>query len=236
VAEDKRTRVRRSGHEFFVDLTVAVHCDVSFAAAHKIAHESEKAVREKFPQADVVVHVDPAGESHENTAGRIRETAARHELFAHAIAVSSAGGQGAIEMHLEVDPALSVADAHRKVSAFEKDLHETLPSFPLITTHIEPVGTPNVHQRRPDPGDEARIRNLVGRLAEENREHVQFHDLTTRREEGKLAVIFHCACDGTISVAEAHDLTEKFEARLREGMPELGRVVIHIEPRENSHH
>ena len=34
-------------------------------------------------------------------------------------------------------------------------------------------------------------------------------------------------------IAEAHSLTEHIESRLRRRVPDLGRVVIHVEPEED---
>ena len=43
-------------------------------------------------------------------------------------------------------------------------------------------------------------------------------------------MMFHCACDGSVSITEAHHLTVKLENLLRKEMPQIGRVVIHVEP------
>jgi divalent metal cation (Fe/Co/Zn/Cd) transporter len=47
-----------------------------------------------------------------------------------------------------------------------------------------------------------------------------------------LAVSFHCSFDPRVQLAEAHTLTERVEQALRKKVPHLGRVVIHVEPRE----
>ena len=42
----------------------------------------------------------------------------------------------------------------------------------------------------------------------------------------------HCHLPGEISLAEAHRISSRLEARLRKEVPGLERVVIHAEPRE----
>jgi divalent metal cation (Fe/Co/Zn/Cd) transporter len=52
--------------------------------------------------------------------------------------------------------------------------------------------------------------------------------------EGDLVVTFHCLFSPDIAIREAHALTEQFERALRVREPELGRVVIHVEPDSDS--
>jgi divalent metal cation (Fe/Co/Zn/Cd) transporter len=47
---------------------------------------------------------------------------------------------------------------------------------------------------------------------------------------GELQVSFHCRLDAGTALTEAHDLTVKLEEFLRARIPNLGRVVIHVEP------
>jgi cation diffusion facilitator family transporter len=230
VDEVRRVRLRRSGPTFFADVTLSVRRDLPLTSAHQIADRAEEAIRATLPEADIVVHVDPAGETHENTVGRIREIAAKHGLSAHAIAVSSVADSGSVEMHLEVDKHLRVAEAHDKVTAFEKELHDTLPTYPMITTHIEPCREDVVSDSAAGANEEKRVTDILKRLARESHLTFQPHELQVRREEGKLVVLFHCACDGETNIAEAHALTVSIENRLRKEMPQIGRVVIHIEP------
>jgi divalent metal cation (Fe/Co/Zn/Cd) transporter len=56
--------------------------------------------------------------------------------------------------------------------------------------------------------------------------------LKVQRVDGELSVSFHCALDAGMSIAEAHAFTERLEKDLRSRVPNTGRVVIHVEPRE----
>lgn len=56
-------RARHVGHEVLVDLKIAVDPALSVAAGHDIAHRARQAVLDQVERvADVMVHVDPAGE------------------------------------------------------------------------------------------------------------------------------------------------------------------------------
>jgi cation diffusion facilitator family transporter len=63
VLEVSQVRVRRSGPNVFADVTLEVARGLSLEAAHEIAHRSELAVRAAVPDADVVMHANPADEA-----------------------------------------------------------------------------------------------------------------------------------------------------------------------------
>ena len=47
---------------------------------------------------------------------------------------------------------------------------------------------------------------------------------------GELFLSLHCILAPQTAIKEAHDLTVRLEKCLRAEIPELGRVVIHVEP------
>ena len=56
------------------------------------------------------------------------------------------------------------------------------------------------------------------------------HELQVKRVAGALNVSFHCTVAAETSIVQAHELTERMEKALRARVPNLGRIVIHIEP------
>jgi divalent metal cation (Fe/Co/Zn/Cd) transporter len=60
VVDCDHVRVRSSGADLFVEMTVRVGGDQSLAAAHAIADRAEQAVQSILPRADVIVHTEPA--------------------------------------------------------------------------------------------------------------------------------------------------------------------------------
>jgi len=60
---------------------------------------------------------------------------------------------------------------------------------------------------------------------------IDFHDLKTRRHGNQVFAELHLSVDGSLSVKEAHDLTDHLEEELREEQPNVN-LTIHIEPPE----
>jgi len=81
--------------------------------------EAETAIRRQLPNADVVVHTEPVVSGQEGLLATVRVLAARHGLGAHGIRVYAQERRFSLELHLEVDEALRVREAHEKVTQFE---------------------------------------------------------------------------------------------------------------------
>ncbi|HEY4546224.1 MAG TPA: cation diffusion facilitator family transporter [Pedomonas sp.] len=62
-------RTRSSGSDDFIQFHIWVRPDMSVSEGHRIADEVEARVRRAFPDADILIHVDPAGHVEENERG-----------------------------------------------------------------------------------------------------------------------------------------------------------------------
>jgi cation diffusion facilitator family transporter len=237
VAEVRRVRVRRAGPEAFADLTLAIAGGTSLERAHDIADEAEAAVRALLPGADVMVHLEPAagpGSGRgDSLAATVRRIAAAQGLGVHSIHVHDAQGVADLEVHLEVEASLSVAVAHQQATGFESAVRAAIGDVGRVVTHIEPrarVGEPGSSPAL----DEAGVLEVLREVAEEVGHFACApHDVTVRRSGSGVDVSFHCSLDADTAITDAHALTEEIERMLRDRLPEVGRVVIHVEPVDN---
>lgn len=229
VLEIKRVRVRRSGPEAFADLTVAVGRDTPLERAHDIATAVEASVGRMLPGTDVVVHVDPVRSRDEGTLDTIRLLAAKLGLSAHSIRLYDVMGGLSVEMHLDVNEALSVTEAHEQAARFESALRQALPEIQRVVTHMEPAGDATATYRA-TPADEQQALAALHEVAAELGFHCQPHEVAVRRLGNDLSLSFHCTVDGNATITDAHTLTEQAERILRSRVPHLSRVVIHVEP------
>jgi cation diffusion facilitator family transporter len=239
----EQVRVRRSGAEAFADVRLGVARDTGLEQAHTIAASAEESVHRLLPGADVTVHVDPVRTGEEAAMTTVRMLAAQHGMGAHSIYLyglagqSSPGAQLGVELHLEVSDALRVDEAHQQASAFEKALRRALPGLGQIVTHIEPVSsTDTLAARKASAADRARVAQALREWEPGNGQTCHPHQLVVQRLEGRLVVSLHCEMDGSTNLADAHSLSEQVEQALRNRLPDLDRVVVHIEPsdRESS--
>ena len=233
VREVKRVRVRRSGPEAFADVTLTVSRDLPFEQAHDIATTAEASVRKILPGADVVVHVDPVRAEDEGVVTTARLLAAQHGLGVHDIRAYDVAGRRSLEVHLEVSDSLRVAEAHEQATAFEKVLRQALPGIGQVVTHIEPAGN-EATMPRATPAEEAQVLRVLQTLPTQAGIHCHPHEVAVHRVAGELSVSFHCAMNASAAITDAHTLTERVEQLLYARVPNLGRVVIHVEPSNTS--
>lgn len=225
VASVERVRVRKSGPEAFVDVTITAAPEATFEQAHDLTRLVEAAVRAEVPGADVVVHVEPTTADNEDPVTRIHLLAARRGVRVHSVVVDA----DVASLHLEIAPDQALTAAHELATALERDVREDLPALARVVTHIEPrqERTPTM----PAPADTAtRVTRAVERICERTRGCGAPHDLDVREADGLLDVSFHCVAAPDADVARAHQITHDIETALRVVVPSLRRVTIHIEP------
>jgi divalent metal cation (Fe/Co/Zn/Cd) transporter len=230
VEEVRQVRVRRSGAQYFVDLTLAIDRSMSSERAHQITDQAEKAVQGILPGASVLVHVDPVQTDDEQLAETLRTLGERFGLGVHHIHISEVDGQQILTLHLDVGDELQLEEAHTRASALEKAISETIPGIDQILTHLEPI------QRQISSSDEAviyrdeKIERLVLELPQVMGVHCDIHEITLLKEKDRLNLSFHCSLRGETPINNAHELSERMEAVLREKIPNLENVLIHMEP------
>jgi len=231
-----RTRVRDVGNRLFVDLIVDVPRHLSFEESHQLTEKAQETVHAIAPDADVVVHTNPIAES-EGVLECIQATAARERLAAHNVTTHWTERGLWIDLDLEVDPTLSIERAHELATNLENTLWAELVrskvSTPLagINAHIEP--------RAEEPAVGAPLKTIeatsyIARVHAIEREFPRTggcHDIELHRIKGKIYLSCHLFINEGVSIAEVHEIAEEMENRLRREFPELGRVVIHTEPR-----
>jgi divalent metal cation (Fe/Co/Zn/Cd) transporter len=139
-------------------------------------------------------------------------------------------GRQILTLHLDIGDELQLEEAHTRASALEKAISETIPGIDQILTHLEPI------QRQISSSDEAviyhdeKIERLVLDLPQLMGVQCDIHEIILLKEKDGLNLSFHCSLRGETPINNAHELSERMEAVLREKIPNLENVLIHMEP------
>jgi cation diffusion facilitator family transporter len=234
VLDVDRVRVRRAGNRHFVDATVSVARTATLEQVHALSDAIEKRIGEIVP-ADVMVHAEPRAPQGEDLFEAIRAVAQKSGLAIHDLSVVRQGGQLFIELHLEVDENLSLADAHRQATELEEQIRKLRDGQVDVNIHIEPLGR---HIATPDAGAgemkqlSRAIEEFLNKLPSEFDELLNCHDVRARQVEHHILVSCHCTMKGDLPITHIHDVTAVLEDRLKEKFPQIYRVTIHPEPFE----
>ena len=224
-----RVRNRSSGEDIFVDLDVQVRPEITADHAHQIALTINDELKQQFPQVkEVRVSFAPQQINGQADYALIARAAADGlGLGVHEIIPIFMDEGVTLEMHVEVDPGLSLAAAHRQVSRLEENLMKNS-RITHVITHIEPQGrhgSPFTHSQRA-----LQMRDEALTLAQQIHPEGTWHDATIRLMLGGYALTMTCDLPGTVSVEDAHQIAEQVETRIRVDLPHIQRVTIHTEP------
>lgn len=232
-----RVRVRTSGPQAFVDMTVGVDPQVRVSEGHRLAHEAELAVSTLLPGADVTVHVEPMlpPAASGNPFEAVQSAASTYGLAIHDVHVFRTDSETRIELHVEMDGEMPFAQAHRQVRDFEETVRRQCRVSDVLT-HLEPREAQAACRGLTASAPQAQsaweqIRQAVSREPLLSEAH-GFSAYATA-EQG-LCVSFHCRVARDLNVEQVHSLSARLERQLRELMPSLGRICIHVEPNENT--
>lgn len=233
IAEVRRARVRTSGPQNFVDLTVGVAPGLRVADGHRLAHEAEVAVAAVLPGADVTVHVEPARvKAADNPFAVVQRLASEHGLSVHNVHIFHADAGARIELHVELPGGMPFVQAHAQVGAYEADLHKALPGVEVLS-HLEPEN-PAAEQEAGAavsvPFADMAWAQICAAAAQEPLVSNPHRFSTYTLPEQGVCLSFHCAVNGGLSVEEAHTVCNRLEQRIRAAVPMVGRIVIHLEP------
>lgn len=232
VLECRQLRLRPSGNQTFVDVTIGVRRGLSLETSHEISRAAEARVQAELPNADVVVHVEPVCDAGETLSERIRAIAVNQGQTVHNILVSEEQGRLFVELHIEVDGDMDLRQAHADADRLEAALHTELPNLAAVTTHIEPRRERGAALRDVTHSSEELIRR-VREIVAAAPGVTACHDVALRRAGGELFLSMHCTFESGLPVRAVHDISSELENRLRAAIPGLARVTTHPEPSDS---
>ena len=137
--------------------------------------------------------------------------------------VRSRGHRSAVyvDLHIQVEPAMSTGQAHAIAHELQHRLHGRFPNIQDVTIHMEPTSSPE------EQGQEqiaVRLRQLADGLG------MGVHDMWAYEMNGRYHTEIHLEVDGSLSLHQAHERVSLLEERARSEIPRLVELTTHIEP------
>jgi len=218
-----------------VNATVSVPRTASLEQVHAWSDAIEQRVGEIVP-SDVVVHAEPRAPKGEPFFDSIRAVAQKKGLAIHDLSAQQNDGRLFVELHLEVDPHLSLKDAHRQATELEEQIRELRQEQTEVNIHIEPLGTAisSIDAGAADLRELARaVEEFLNGLPAEFHELVNSHNVIARQVEHHILASCHCVMRSDLPITQVHDVTAALEDRVKEKFPQIYRVTIHPEPQED---
>lgn len=225
----EQARVRRSGPNYFADLTLAMPSRTTFEHTGELVRAATEAVHHVLPQADVVIHTVPRQERAVNIFDRVRAVAARNNVPVHDLSVQSHQGKLHVELHVELDENLPLIAAHNFVSGLEAEIMRETPEIDSILTHIESEPA-TIEQPEEIVESDRRIEMALRRAAARDQQIVDVHQIKVGRTSEHISLSCHCTLPDELSMHLVHEVITSLEDRFKLECPEVHRVTIHPEP------
>ena len=222
--ELRRLRVRESGGAHFADVVIGVAPGAVVGQGHADADRVEEALRERLPDLDVVVHVEP-GRAQGGTRERVLAAAlgVSQVREIHNLAVLEVDGRVEVSLHLKLPGDLALERAHEIAEEVERAILAAVPEVEEVRTHLEPI-------REAAAAHEVAIdADAVERVVREETGAAPRELRFVRTDEGIVAFLT-LALAGDDSLADAHARASVVEERIRSAVPGIADVVVHTEP------
>jgi cation diffusion facilitator family transporter len=225
----EQARVRRSGPNYFADLTLALPRSYTFEHTGELVRSATEAVHRAIPTADVVIHTVPRQARAESIFDRVRAVAARNNVAVHDLSVQSHHGKLHAELHVELDENLPLIEAHNFVSGLEAEILRETPEIDSVLTHIESEPA-TIEQPEEMVEENRRIEQALRDAAGQYEEIVDVHQILVGRSGEHITLSCHCTLPDDLSMHRVHEVITALEDRFKLDCPEVHRVTIHPEP------
>ena len=231
-----RLRTRRSGSNYFADVTLGMPRNLTFQRSEQLTLAATEAVQRHLPGADVVVHTVPTASIAESVHDRVRAVAARSNLAIHEISVQQLDDGLHVEQHLEVDETMPLRQAHELVTNLEAEMRREVPTISSILTHIE--SEPATIERPASLERDRELEVRLRRVASGFPEILDIHDVFVTRRSARTAnhaadhiqVSCHCTLPDDLPMARVHAVITALEGAFKLDASEVDRLLVHPEP------
>jgi cation diffusion facilitator family transporter len=228
-----RIRSRGALDHVAIDLHVRVAPHLSVQDANAIADEVRRRLLALPGVTDVTVHAEAEREMDSATDLYTAAKLAAQELgvVLHESWVQQEGDLISMHLHVGVDPALVLSDAHSLVDKLEQTLLSRQPALDSVHTHIELANHEFLPSARVSKGLQDRIAQHVEAAAADIPTLSHPHNIQTRQVEGRLFIALEAWVDGNLSVSNAHELSTQLQDAIRAAIPNVGEALVHLEPK-----
>ncbi|UCD98769.1 MAG: cation-efflux pump [Chloroflexota bacterium] len=233
-----RVRSRGAAGSAAIDLHIRISADKTVREANAVADEVRRRLLALEGVSDVTIHIEAEGELESGTGdlfATVKHAASELGLTVHEIWAHRYNDDLALEMHIGVDPQLSLGEAHELVDRLEQYIPERLPDVRWVHTHIE-LATNEVQQLSGESLPvSSEIRAIVERAVVDIPHIFNPHNIRLRRDPGDddgLYMSLECTVEPDLPMTQAHQLASQLETELSRQLENVTDVSVHLEPHD----
>jgi cation diffusion facilitator family transporter len=231
-----KVRSRGASGSAAIDLHVRVSPDKTIQEANAIADEVRRRLLALGGVSDVTVHVEAQREPDSGAAdlfATAKHAAAELGLTVHEVWAHQQGSGLYLEMHVGVEPHLTLGEAHALVDHLEQEIKKRLPDVREVHTHIELATVQVLSGGEADLDLEREARREVALAVDGIPSLSNPHNVRLLRNPADADQVYlslECTIAPEVPVTQAHQLATQLEQELSRRLPEVANVSVHLEP------
>ena len=231
-----RVRSRGAAGSAAVDMHIRVSPEKTVRAANAIADEVRRRLLALEGVSDVTIHIEAQRQSESEAAdlfASLKYAAAELGLTVHEVWAHRYNDDLYLEMHIGVDPNLTLGEAHELVDQFEQDVQLRSPEVKGVHTHIELATTQVQHSSEEPIAVSDELRMDVERVVAQIPQLSNAHNIHLRRnpaDGNSVYLSLECSVEPDLPVTRAHQLASKLEQELNRQLANVTDVSVHLEP------
>jgi len=228
-----KLRLRSDGRMTFAEMSLNVDRALTFGRADDLAARLQKALQDRLPAVDATFTLIPASAESEKTADAIRYIVSSFGLTLHHLIISETNEGPFASMHIELPGEITLDEAHSRAGEISARLHKEIPTLKKAVIHTEPSGTDDSCSHKGISNLDF-LRDRVKTIVESFPGVADCHNIVLTPLTQGLALSADMRMDGTVTLEQTHQMSEKVEKKLREEITELTSITIHLEPLKSS--
>lgn len=228
VMECKELKARKVGDKVFVEATVVIPDYIGLKEAHSISSRIESGIIKSCGDCAVTIHIEPATTTPMKKQIESLSTNVEGVKKVHNISSIYVNGKLYVTLHAQVEPSLSLEEAHSKAEIIEKNVKHHIRNTENVTVHIEPY-SPTPKTFRGQSIDDEEMRKIIRQITEGYAAIVKVNRIMTYESEDKRYINIDCLFARTASVDLVHDIVSDIEKEIRKKFEDT-IVTIHSEP------
>ena len=231
-----RVRSRGAFGDAAIDLHIRVSPDNTVQEANAIADEVRRRLLALEGVNDVMLHVEAQRQPEPDAAdlfATAKHAASELGLTVHEVWAHRDNADLYLEMHVGVDPNLTLGQAHERVDHLEREVRTRLPVLRGVHTHIELATTQVLVDGQESPELQAQVRREVERAVAQIPSLSRPHNIRVRHnpaDGNKIYLSLECTVAPDIPVTQAHFLASQLEQELGRRLVDVADVSVHLEP------
>jgi cation diffusion facilitator family transporter len=230
VAKVAWVRARPAGVAIFVDLAINVSRTMPLDQVEEVRKKIITAITQSVENVQVLVIAEPLALDNETITQTIQVIAAAKGRVVHSIEVARINDRPHISFHLEVDAALTIAQAHALTQKMEDAIYLELGPDLQIDIHIDPRFA-RIPNGEPVSGEQLdQLTRQIVAAVEKHPMVKAFHHIMAQTREDGLYLSLHCLFQDDCAISAVHSVTERIEFTLRNSINGPSTVVVHAEP------